>query len=102
MQVVWAKLGNMRKAQDFVVFEDALDGNMIIQSDRSIGRIGKDGKGCLNIKGCYFMHLNRLMGAVDYEFPADFVAECKKACCRKGDVIGGSAPTGVVIFGGTE
>jgi len=96
MKQVWGKLGKMRKAQDFVVFADE-NGDLNIQSDKSIGIIRKDSnKGILNTKGCYFMHLNKFMGAVDYEFPAEFVEQCKEACVHKGDSMGGS-----VIFGGT-
>jgi len=99
MAEVSYKLGSMRKPQGFVVFEDE-SGDMIIQSEKSIGRIGKDGKGILNIKGCYFMHLAKFLGAVDFEFPADFIEKCKAVCYKKGDKMG-SLGGGVVTFGGT-
>lgn len=76
-----AKLGRMRKPQSFVVMPTDDGEHLIVQSDKSIGRFNwRTGKGVLNIKGCYFPHLSKVLGAEEYEFPAEFVAEAMKAC----------------------
>ena len=59
MKHVTAKLGNMRKSQDFIVYphQEGSD-KIVVQSDKSIGMIDpKTGTGILNTKGCYFPHL---------------------------------------------
>lgn len=95
---VTAKLGNMRKPQEFVVTRTD-KGRYIVQSDKSIGAFGDDSFGLLNIKGCYFTHLNQELGAKPYQFPAQFVSECIEACVHEGDLIGRSPTTGPVYMG---
>lgn len=99
---VTAKLGNMRKPQTFVVtLSDK--GNFIIQSDKSIGRFDMiSGEGVLNTKGSYFVHLSPSLGAVPYTFPQELVSECCAAFPLSHDVIGATAETGIVYYGGTH
>lgn len=100
MKRVSAKLANMRKPQEFMVTMSD-KGNIMIQSSKSIGMFNPEtGKGLLNVKGCYFVHLSTLGGAKPYEFPAEFIAECKEALVKKGDLMGNSDITGPVYFGG--
>jgi hypothetical protein len=84
-----AKLGKMRKPQEFVAFIDNATGKIIVQSDKSIGLFDPEtGKGILNIKGSYFIHLNVVLGAKPFQFPPDFVEMAKTACFKPGDQIG--------------
>lgn len=68
-----AKLANMRKPQEFVVYPRKNHADTIkIQSDKSIGQFDPvTGEGVLNTKGQYFVHL--AMG-VPYTLPADVLA----------------------------
>ena len=95
MKTVTAKLANMRKAQEFVVYPASTrKDSIIIQSDHAIGEFNPiTGKGILNCKGSgykYFMHLNEMMGAIPFDFPAEFVAECIAVQPKSGDRIGGN------------
>lgn len=90
MMDVTAKLGNMRKAQEFVVYPPREDGKIMVQSNKSIGLFDPDtGKGILNIKGSYTPYLHPATGAKPYDFPQEFIDECKKKQPQKGDTIGG-------------
>lgn len=100
MKQVTAKLGNMRKPQEFVVYPASDKGNVIVQSDKSIGAFdAKTGEGILNTKGCYFPHLNQFCGARPFSFPTEFVIQCIGAQCDTGDLIGTSPITGPVYMG---
>lgn len=97
---VHAKLGNMRKEQEFIVYPTSDKGNVIVQSDKSIGSFDtKTGIGVLNTKGCYFPHLNAFCGAQPFTFPADFVVKCIVNQYETGDIIGKTPITGTVIMG---
>jgi hypothetical protein len=77
---VTGKLHTMRKPQQFSV-RPASDGTLYVQSDKSTGKFDfRTGKGVLNTKGTYFAHLSKALGAMDFEFPADFVKACLAAC----------------------
>lgn len=77
---VEGKLARMRKPQTFSV-SPCSDGTIMVQSEKSIGQFDyHTRKGVLNTKGSYFPHLSAALGAVGYEFPADFVAACMEAC----------------------
>ena len=98
--LVTAKLGNMRKPQEFIVYPRSDRENIIVQSDKSIGSFdAKTGIGVLNTKGCYFPHLQRFCGAVPFTFPTDFVAQCIANEYEKGDLIGIAPITGPVYMG---
>lgn len=100
MKTVIAKLGNMRKPQEFVVYPPSNKGNIIVQSDKAIGAFDiKTGEGLLNIKGCYFPHLNRACGAQPYTFPKDFVLQCIGAYTETGSLIGNHPVTGPIYMG---
>jgi hypothetical protein len=83
MRSVTAKLGRMRTYRNFTVYPVCPDGTIIVQSDNVIGQFDPlTRRGLLNSKGPstkFFVHLTYCLGAVDFEFPADFVAECVKA-----------------------
>lgn len=88
IKTVSAKLANMRKPQEFVIYPDRGDGTVLVQSDKSIGQFDKaTGKGLLNTKGCYFVHLH-MRGVIEYQFPEDFVKACIAAIPQPGDEIG--------------
>jgi len=77
---VVGKLANMRKPQEFLA-RPASDGTIYVQSDKSTGRFDfRMRKGVLNTKGDTFAHLHPYLGAVEYEFPVDFVKACLAAC----------------------
>lgn len=78
---VTAKLHTMRKPQEFSIFPVNDGKHIIVQSDKSIGKFDfRTGKGVLNVKGAYFPHLSPLLGAFEYQFPAEFVAACLAEC----------------------
>lgn len=95
---VTAKLGKMRKPQEFSVTRDQ-SGIYYVQSDKSTGRFDGKGRGWLNTKGCYFHHLSFFAGARAFDFPSEFVQECQEIFARAGERMGqlGNSP---VIFGG--
>ena len=90
MKTVSAKLANMRKEQEFVVYPFKLGEHFVtVQSDKSIGQFDiETGKGVLNTKGSYFPHLS--FGALPYQFPPEFVMACLEAQPGSGDLIGGT------------
>lgn len=78
---VTAKLHTMRKPQEFSIRPSSNGTHLFIQSDKSTGRFDfRTGKGVLNTKGTTFLHLNPALGAFEYQFPAEFVAECLSQC----------------------
>ena len=80
MSRVEAKLHTMRKPQSWYVSPTS-DGRVMVQSDKSIGMFDfRTREGVLNVKGCYFPHLNRVLGAFPYTFPEEFVRACLEAC----------------------
>jgi hypothetical protein len=96
---VTAKLGTQRKAQTYTVMPTS-DGKIMVQSDKAIGEFyPQTGKGMLNIKGSYYPYLSRRLGAVEYQFPADFVAECVRVCPTPGETT--SLAGGVVLMHNT-
>jgi hypothetical protein len=85
---VRARLGNMRKPQEFIVARTDR-GNYIVQSDKSIGEFDPaTGKGVLNTRGSYFPHLSRALGAKPYTFPPEFVQEAQERRAYVGEEIG--------------
>ncbi len=56
-RTVTAKLGNMKKAKDFVVRRDQ-KGHYLVQAKNVIGKFDGKGRGLLNTKGGYFHHLD--------------------------------------------
>lgn len=98
--MIKAKLGRMRKPQEFTVYPKSKNDNglIIVQSDRAIGQFDPTtGDGILNIKGSGFGHLRYgAYGAVAYQFPGAFVAQCIEAQLKRGDLIGASPITGPV------
>jgi hypothetical protein len=77
---VRGKLANMRKPQTFIV-QPASDGTIYVQSEKSTGKFDfRTRKGVLNTRGTTFAHLTPMLGAVEFEFPTDFVKACLEAC----------------------
>jgi hypothetical protein len=87
IKTVTAKLGNMRKPQEFVVYPRK-DGELVkVQSDKSIGVFDPEtGVGRLCTKGSYGPDL--VLNGQPYTFPADFVASALDATPKSGDQIG--------------
>lgn len=92
---ITAKLGNMRKAADWVVYPASRtesDGSILIQSDTRIASFDPaTGKGLLSKakpNGAYFMHLSKFMGATEIEVPADVIEAARAAQPKSGDEIG--------------
>lgn len=76
---VKGKLAGQRKERTFTV-QPTDDDRIIVQADGCIGSFDvRTGKGVLNTKGQYFAHLNKIMGAVEFEFPKEFVRLCLEA-----------------------
>lgn len=97
IRTVTARLGNMRKPQEFVVYPPKITDptqpvEVIVQSGKAIGRFDPATRqGVLNAKGGsdkYFMHLTKFMGAVDFEFPAEFVQQVMAVIPGPGDQVG--------------
>lgn len=96
VQRVMAKLGTMRKAEDFIVYPlsktsgDASE--LVVQSDHRIAKIRvADGKAWLSVykkNGAYFPHLMPFLGATLVDVPAALVAEFVAARPVSGDEIG--------------
>jgi hypothetical protein len=92
MRYVTAKLGTMRKPQEFSV-RPMSDGRVIVTSDKSTGTFDPlTGQGVLNQKGAYFVHLSAALGAKPYTYPAEFIAECRA-------VVTGQVPETVLAGG---
>lgn len=94
MKNIEAKFGKMRKPQEFTVYPYTVgDRSITIQSDKSIGQFNPEtGKGLLNYKGSgakYFLHLSLSMGAENFDFPLDFVEQCKNVAPKRNDVLNG-------------
>jgi hypothetical protein len=89
MKTIDLKLGNMRKAQNFIVDDINGENKFMIQSEKSIGVFDKTtGTGKINFKGCYFMHLNSFMGAIPFTLETDVLKNCLECLSIKGDIIG--------------
>lgn len=77
---VSAKLAGMRKPQDFVIYPRNDGDDLTVQADTVIGRFNPQTRqGVINYKKSThkgFAHLNKILGAVDYEYPEDFVKQC--------------------------
>jgi len=87
------KFPGMRKEDSLSVLPVDADGKTFtFQGSRTIGRVDVEtGKGMVNYMGSnpkYFMHLSKMMGAVDFDFPQEFINLIKENQTRKGDQIG--------------
>ena len=95
VQRISAKLGNMRKPADFVVYPASKTesrGTVLIQSSHRIAEFDPaTGKGVLSKhvgSGAYFLHLTKMMGASDIVVPTDVIAAAVAAIPKPGDEIG--------------
>jgi hypothetical protein len=88
---ITAKLGGMRKADQFVVYAPREDGRIMAQGDRTICLFDPTTRrGLLNWRGSnskYFIHLNPIAGAEPYEFPQEFVDACINEMPNHGEAI---------------
>lgn len=83
------KLGTMRKPQDFTVLFDPRDNTLMMQSDKSIGQFDATiGVGVFNQKGCYFIHLNAILGAKPMTLTPDQLSRVKEFAIQPGQEIG--------------
>lgn len=77
---VRGKLAGQRKARDWSI-SPVDDGSIIVQADGAIGQLDfRTRKGVLNVRGGYFPHLSRVLGAKPYEFPTEFVRLALECC----------------------
>lgn len=95
VRLVPAKLGNMRKAENFIVYPESKTretGRLLVQSDHRIADIDPaTGEGVLSVyrkNGAYFIHLNPILGAMPITVPLDVVAAFQAAQPNSGDEIG--------------
>jgi hypothetical protein len=89
MKTIDLKLGNMRKTQNFIVDDINGENKFMIQSEKSIGVFDKTtGKGTINFKGCYFVHLNSYAGAIPFSLDTETLKNCLECLSVKGDIIG--------------
>jgi hypothetical protein len=80
LRTVEAKLGTMRKARRWTVNRRD-DGLIVVQAEGAIGAFRPDtGRGLLNVRGGYYVHLAPSLGAKPFTFPPEFVAACIAAC----------------------
>lgn len=86
------KLGNMKKAQDFIVYPyKEGQTNLTIQSDKRIAEIDiATGAGRLSTKGSTFIHLSDFMGAIGITIDKDTVQKLLDIQPHSGDRIGGN------------
>lgn len=86
------KFAGRRKEEEFVIYKPDDEGNVTIQSDKTIAYINLNtGKGLLNAKGSnskYSIHLNELTGAIETEFDPELLAQIKANMPKSGDKIG--------------
>ncbi len=89
------KLGNMRKAQDFIVYPKSRDegSKILIQSDKRIAQIDTEtGEGRLSTgKGGHqgFMMLNDMFNPIHIKVGEDIINEITGAQPKSGDTMGG-------------
>jgi hypothetical protein len=88
-KTIKAKLGNMRKEKEFVVYPQGNNQNQItIQADNRICSFDKTtGQGLLSTKGSYFCHLLKQMGAIEVSVPQNIIDQCVAQQPKKGDEI---------------
>lgn len=91
MKSVMAKLGNMRRAQDFTVYPNQDNNQIVIQSDKRIAAFDKfTGQGLLSDgKGGHqgFIKLSPVLGAKEITVSQEFIQECLKAQTPQGERI---------------
>lgn len=94
-----AKLGNMRKDQEFIVYPaQAGDSKITIQSDHRICVIDPQTRKGMLSKQCHnpgFIMASRLMGATEIDVPQEVIDAAIGAQPQKGDTIG----NGIVVIG---
>ncbi len=94
MQHITAKLGNMRKATDWVVYpaQPMNPHILVIQSDHRIAHIdSQTGEGMLSAHksgGAYFVHLVKEAGASYITAPKDVIEAALAARPQSGDNVG--------------
>lgn len=94
MQYITAKLGNMRKAAEFIVYpQSPRNPNILtLQSDHRIAYVVTDTRqGMLSAykpNGAYFIHLVREAGASEITVPQDVIDAALAAQPKSGDAIG--------------
>jgi len=92
----------MRKPDDIIVYPRKEEKEFTFQGSRLIGTVDPETKkGRLNFKGSnskYFIHLSKMLGAIDYEYPQEFINMVKEYSPESGDLIGSSPITGPVYL----
>lgn len=90
---IMAKLGNMRKAVEWIIYPKERDSeNITIQSDHRIAVVDLKAGICLLSKHCssgaYRRHLSKLAGATVVPISAELVAEIISKQPKAGDTLG--------------
>lgn len=98
MKKIHAKLGNMRKVVDWVVYPSQKDGRVVIQADNYIAAFAVDpqcaipqGKALLSKRqsgGAYFVHLSPMCGATLVDLPNEVRDAAIEAQPKSGDRLG--------------
>ena len=83
-----AKIGNMRKEKDFVVYPRSYSGNddiLYIQSDNACARFNiKTGEGVMSNKGSCPMDYYLTMKGQKFTCPQDIINKALEIACPKG------------------
>lgn len=92
----------MRKPDNFIVYpKKAGDVELQVQGHRTIARFNiETGAGRLNFRGSnskYGVHLNYALGAIDYQFPQDFINKALEFLPCSGDTMGGGGVCKVIL-----
>jgi len=94
MRTVQARIGNMRKTMEWVVYPRATNAendNIVIQCSSRIASFDPlTGRGLLSKpcpNGAYFLHLNKAFGAVEIDVPQDVIVLCQANQPQPGDEI---------------
>ena len=97
VRMVMAKLGNMRKPEEFIVYPNP-GAKVVVQSDHRIAAFDPEtGVGTLSkyrSNGAYFLHLNTFLGATAIVVPPALIAEFVGAVSKSGDKIGAGVYVG--------
>ena len=91
VQTVSVKIGNMRKAQNFVVYPGSDDATLSVQSDTCYAKIDvATGKARFaNVPGGAYSH-SLIFKGKDIIVPPEIVEQFKAAKPKSGDCIGGN------------
>jgi hypothetical protein len=102
MKTITLKVGNMNKAQVFVVYPDSTipenNAHFKLQSDKRMAFVNRQtGKGIITKKGCFFVHTQVPGNTVDIQVSPEVLAEIAACQPHSGDRIGSLGGVSVII-----